>query len=319
MRQRIIDTVDHFVDIRDESYIESARRIYQDRIDILVDLKGYTKYSRPQVLALLPAPVQVSYLGYPGTMGAEFINYILVDEFITPPQQQDHYTERFVYLPACYQINDRKRPRGVPTAARKTHGLPEQGFVFCCFNQTYKITPEVFAAWMRILLQVSGSVLWLLQSHPIAIENIRRAAAGKGVAPERILFAPIAPLSDHLARFALADLFLDTFPVNAHTTASDALWVGVPIVTYAGETFVSRVAGSLLHAVGLPELITTSLEEYEGLALRLAQDRDTLRRLRAHLDSQRNTVALFDSERFTRDLEAAYTWMLDQAACSIKE
>ena len=219
----------------------------------------------------------MNYLGYPGTMGAEFMDYILVDDFIVPPDQQPFFTEKLVHLPGCYQVNDSQREISPRTPSRAECGLPEDGFVFCSFNNSYKITPEMFDVWMGLLKAVPGSVLWLLEGNRFAPANLRREAEARGVAAERLVFAPRMPLPEHLARHRVADLFLDTFPVNAHTTASDALWAGCPLLTLAGQTFVSRVAGSLLRAVGLPELITTSPEDYEAMALQLAQAQLALR------------------------------------------
>lgn len=309
IRHRITKAVDHFIEMRDLSYWESAERVRRDGIDILVDLKGYTKMSRPQVLALRPAPIQVNYLGFPGTLGADFIDYILVDRNIVRMDEQKFFSEKFMFLDPCYQINDRKRPLPYPSPSRQACGLPDGAFVFCCFNQTYKITPLLFEVWMRILQKRPGSVLWLLHSHPVAVENLRKMAASFGVDPQRLVFAPLTSLEQHLKRFALADLFLDTFPVNAHTTASDALWVGVPVVTISGETFVSRVATSLLHAVGLPQLACGTIAEYERLALHLSLDVKNLHSLREHLASNRYNWPLFESTEFVLRLEDAYKQM----------
>jgi len=316
IRRRLTEACDRFVDLNALSHAESARRIYADGVDILVDLKGYTRGSRTEVLALKPAPIQVNYLGYPGTMGADFIDYIITDRFVTPPDQQRYFTEQFVYLPDSYQVNDRKRPIAERTPTRAECGLPEVGFVFCCFNTTAKLNPRVFDIWMRLLRATSGSVLWLLTTSPLAVANLQREARGRGVESERLVFAPQVPLGDHLARHRLADLFLDTLPCNAHTTASDALWAGLPMLTCASETFASRVAGSLLSAVGLPELITTSLEEYEQLALQLAHAPSALAELRKKLAVNRQTMPLFDSQRFTRNLEAAYERMWESFVAS---
>ncbi|HYD67264.1 tetratricopeptide repeat protein, partial [Azospirillum sp.] len=313
MRRRLTGAFDRFVDLAALPHAAAARRIRDDGIDILIDLKGYTQHARPAILAHRPAPIQVNYLGYPGTLGADFADYILVDRHIVPPDQQPFYAERLVHLPHCYQVNDTRRPIAATIAGqpptRTACGLPGAGFVFCCFNNSYKITPAVFAAWMRLLAAVPGSVLWLLEANAAVTGNLRAAAAAHGVDPQRLVFAPWAPLPEHLARYALADLFLDTLPVNAHTTASDALWAGLPVLTCMGETFVARVAGSLLHAVGLPELVTGSLAAYEAQALRLAQRPDELAALRARLAANRATAPLFDTAGFTRHLEAAYQTM----------
>ncbi len=248
---------------------------------MLIDLNGYKPENRAKILAYRPAPIQVNYLGYPGTTGADFIDYILVDPFVVPANQQPFFSERLVHLPDCYQCNDDKREIAAATPSRAECGLPEEGFVFCCFNDSYKITPEFFDIWMRLLHAVPGSVMWLYERDTAAKANLAREASARGVAPERLVFAPRLPLSEHLARHRLADLFLDTLPYNAHTTASDALWAGLPVLTCAGSTFAGRVAGSLLRAVGLDELITTSLEEYEALALRLVRDTELMGRFRA--------------------------------------
>lgn len=302
---------EHFVDLRQSSARAIAQRIRDDDIDILVDLKGYTMEARPKVLAWRPAPVQASFLGYPGTLGADAVDYLITDAVVTPPEAAAHYTEKFAYLPDCYQPNDRQRPIG-PTPTRAQCGLPEHGFVFCCFNNTYKITPQAFDVWCRLLQRVPYSVLWLLQANPQAMANLGREAAARGVDPARLVFAPPLPLDAHLGRLRLADLVLDTWPYNAHTTGSDALWAGVPLLTWPGPTFASRVGASLLHAAGLPELVASSPEEYEALALRLAQQPETLAELRGRLRAQRQVCALFDSERYARNLEALYERMFER-------
>lgn len=313
-RARLRGSFDSFVDLEHVSHASAAARIRADRVDILVDLKGYTTNARPEIMALRPAPIQVSYLGYPGTMGTRAIDYVLVDRFAVPPHQQEHFTETLVHLPHCYQVNDRSRP--ISSAhSRAEYGLPESGFVFCCFNSAHKVTPVIFDIWMRLLQQVPGSVLWLLETHPAAMANLRREAEArlKG-GSERLIFAPSVPSTEHLARFAVADLFLDTLPYNAHTLTSDALWGGCPVLTSAGETFASRVAGSILHAAGLPELVTSNLQEYEAAALRLANDRAELETLRARIGKTRTEAPLFDTPRFTRAIETAFEWMMRQAS-----
>ena len=278
--------------------------IQADAIDILIDLTGYTAHGRTAILAHRPAPVQVSYIGYSGTMGADFIDYIIVDRFLVPPDQQAFFTERLVHLPDCYLCTDDRREILGRTPTRFEYGLPDAGFVFCCFNNAFKITPVFFDVWMGLLRAVPGSVLWLLDANPLARANLAREAAARGVAPERLVFAPRRPVAEHLARHCLADLFLDTLPYNAHVTTADALWAGLPVLTYPGNTFASRVAGSLLHAIGLDELVTTSLDEYEALALRLAREPHLLAQLRARLAQNRQTHALFDTARFTRNIES---------------
>jgi len=304
IRQRLIDGFDRFVDIRATTYAEAAGIIRRDRIDILVDLNGYTRSARPQILAHRPAPVQVNFLGYPGTMGADFIDYIIADAVCIPPGDEAFFSEKIIRLPDCYQPNDRQREIAAATPSRDAAGLPDHGFVFCCFNNSFKITPPMFALWMRLLAQVPGSVLWLIDG--LGTENLRREAVKAGIAPERLVFAPKAPLPEHLARHRLADLFLDTLPYNAHTTASDALWAGLPVLTCRGETFAGRVAASLLTAVGLPELIASSREEYEAMALALAADTSRMAELKRKLAGNRDTAPLFDTDRYARNLEDAY-------------
>jgi protein O-GlcNAc transferase len=295
MRERLKVAVDQFKDIQHLSFPESAKLIANDEVRILIDLKGYTQHARTEILAYRPAPIQVNYLGYPGTMGADFIDYILVDDFIVPSEQQPFFTEKLVHLPDCYQVNDSQRAIAERTPTRAECGLPENGFVFCSFNNNYKITPNMFDVWMELLVEIPESVLWLY--------------AGNASAPDRLVFAPRAPLPEHLARHRLADLFLDTYPVNAHTTASDALWAGCPLITIAGETFVSRVAGSLLRAMGLPELITTSFAQYKSQALQLARNPTMLAEIRQRLAANRLTSTLFNAEHFARKIEAAFTQM----------
>ena len=298
-----------FVDLREMTDTEAAKRIKSDRIDILVELKGYTKGARTGIAAQRPAPLQVSFVGFPGTMGASFIDYVIADPFVLPMSQQPFYTENIVHLPHCYQPNDSKRLISNIAPTRAGCGLPDQGFVFCSFNNTYKITPEFFGIWMRLLTAIQGSVLWLLETNVLVKDNLRAEAVKRGVDPNRLIFAPRQPSPEHLARHRLADLFLDTLPYNAHTTASDALWAGLPVLTCSGDTFAGRVAGSLLHAVGLPELITFSLDAYEAMGLRLARDPALLETLRHRLLGNRLTAPLFDSARYTRDFEATLTQM----------
>ena len=309
IRARVAAAFDRFVDIGRTPHRQAAELINRDAVDILIDLAGFASWCRTPILAYRPAPIQVNYLGYPGTMGADFIDYIIVDPFVVPTDQQPFFSERLVHLPDTYQCNDDKREIADRTPSRAECGLPEAGFVFCCFNNTYKITPAMFDIWMRLLRAVPGSVLWLLDANSGAKANLAREAAARGVGPEHIIFAPRLPLPEHLARHRLADLFLDTLPYNAHTTASDALWAGLPVLTCSGETFAGRVAGSLLRTIGLRELITTSLDEYEALALRLARDAPLLAQLRDNLAENRLTSPLFDTECFTRNLEAAYRQM----------
>ena len=312
MRRRIEAAFDRFIDVHALSDAEIAAMIREMEIDIAIDLNGQAGGARPAIFAYRPAPVQTSYLGNCGTMGVPFIDYIIADPIVIPKDQVRHYTEKVVYLPNSYQCNNSGRQVPLSTISRNDAGLPETGFVFCCFNSNYKITPLVFDVWMRLLTACPESVLWLLADSPYAILNLRREAAARGVAPERLVFAPRVPNDDHLARHRLADLFLDTLPVNAHATASDALWAGLPVLTCMGNTFAGRVGASLLRAVGMPELVASSLAEYEAIALSLARDPEAMARARTKLASNRSTQPLFDTARITRNLETAYTTMCER-------
>jgi predicted O-linked N-acetylglucosamine transferase (SPINDLY family) len=281
-------------------------------IDLAIDLKGHTTGARPGILSYRPAPIQVSYLGFPGTTGAPFIDYLLADRFVVPEEHQRFYSESIVYLPDSYQVNDARRKIANLTITRAVAGLPPTGFVFCCFNNSFKITPTVFQIWMRLLQAVPGSVLWLLDDNAAATGSLQDSARAAGVDPSRLVFASRVAHSEHLARQRLADLFLDTLPYNAHTTASDALWAGLPVLTCAGTAFAGRVAGSLLRAVGLPELVTDALPAYEQLALSLAREPHLLAELRARLANNRTKAALFDTDRFRRHIEAAYLAMWEK-------
>jgi predicted O-linked N-acetylglucosamine transferase (SPINDLY family) len=309
MRARLESAFHRFLDVSGESDTAVAALLREMEIDIAVDLKGYTGRARPGILAFRPAPVQVHYLGYPGTMGTPYIDYLLADRVVISDEDKPFYDEETVYLPDSYQCNDSGRRVDEHTPSRKELGLPERGFVFCCFNSNYKIMPEIFEIWMRLLHSVPESVLWLFEENAVAASNLRREAQARGIAPERLVFAKRVPLSAHLARLKQADLVLDTLPYGAHTTASDALWVGVPVLTCLGTTFAGRVAASLLEAVELPELITHSLDEYETRARMLAEDTPSLLRIKAALAEKRDTCPLFDTARITRHLEAAYTDM----------
>ena len=312
MRKRLEAAFDRFIDVRQKSDREVASMLHEMEVDIAVDLKGFTGELRTGIFALRPAPIQVNYLGFPGTMGAEYIDYILVDRWVVPEEERQYYAEKVVYLPDSYQVNDSKRRIAKRTPSRAKLGLPEKGFVFCSFNNNYKITPFMFDIWMRLLRQVEGSVLWLLEGNAAVVRNLRREAEKRGVSPDRLIFAPRAKPEDHLARHGLADLFLDTLPYNAHTTVSDALWAGLPVVTCLGTTFAGRVAASLLNAVRLPELITHSLADYEALALKLAQDKKALTKIRSKLARNRKTCPLFDTDRFRRNIEKAYVTMWER-------
>jgi len=312
MRTRLEGCFDHFIDIRAMSNAEAARSIHADGIDILIDLKGYTQGTRTAILALRPAPVQVNYLGYPGTLGAGLCDYIITDAYLTPPESAADFSEALACLPHSYQPHGRHSFIASPPT-RTEAGLPQDGFLFCCFNQAYKITPEVFDVWCRLLTDCPNSVLWLLHDNH-AEGSLRNHALQRGVAPERLIFAAHLGQRAHLARLQCADLILDTQPYNAHTTASDALWVGVPVLTCAGNTFASRVAGSLLTAIGMEALITTDLEAYYALARELAESPATLQALRDKLGRNRLSSALFDIEAYAGHLEQLYLTMW-QAHC----
>jgi protein O-GlcNAc transferase len=309
IRRRMAESFDVFHDVREQGDRDIAAMLRELEVDIAVDLKGHTQDSRPEILAHRPAPIQVGYLGYPGTIGADFLDYVLADETVAPFDHAPLYSEKIVQLPDCYQVNDRQRAVAAATPTRQEAGLPDSGFVFCCFNNNYKITEPVFDIWMRLLAKVPGSVLWLLRDNPGAERNLRNAATARGINPARLVFAGRVKLEDHLARHRLADLFLDTLPYNAHTTASDALWTGLPVVTCQGNAFAGRVAASLLKAVGLPELVTHNLADYEALALRLASDAAMMQRVRETLTGNRLSHPLFDTDRFRRGIEAAYARM----------
>ena len=303
LRERIEAAFDHFVDVSGESAVAIARRIRSDAVDVLVDLNGYTTHAKSAIFALRAAPLQISWLGYLGTLGAPWYDYVLTDRFVAPAALQPFFTERFLYLPDCYCPSDTRRAVAVEPPSRSACALPEQGRVFCCFNNAYKILPEVFSVWMRLLSATSGSVLWLAPGTKAAQANLRREAQARGVDPARLVFAARVSLPEHLARHAHAELFLDTTPYNAGTTANDALFMGVPVLTCSGESMASRVAGSQLRAIGLPELVTTSLADYEALALKLAAEPALIARYRARLAANRRSHPLFDMTRFTHHLD----------------
>jgi predicted O-linked N-acetylglucosamine transferase (SPINDLY family) len=308
LKARTRAAVEHWRDIRELSDEAAAQLIADDGIDILVDVNGHTRDARTALFARRPAPIQVNWLGYPGTMGSPYHHYIIGDDWVTPAGSELYYSEQVVRLP-CYQPNDRRRVVDPSRPTRAQAGLPEDGFVFCCFNGSQKITRFTFLRWLRILHAVPGSVLWLLESTPATQERLRHFAEAHGVARERLVFAPKAPNAQHLARYPLADLFLDSAPYGAHTTASDALWMGVPMVTISGRAFASRVCGSLVRAAGLPELVCATEDEYVALAVALAGDRGRLAGLRARLEKNRLTCDLFDTEKLARSLEALYRQM----------
>jgi predicted O-linked N-acetylglucosamine transferase (SPINDLY family) len=308
-RDRLVNAFEHFHDVRQESPGEIARLIRDMEVDIAIDRKGYTRDCRTGIFALRPAPIQVNYLAYPGSMGADYIDYIIADRFVIPEHHQQYYSEKVVYLPDSYQANDSKRVIAERTPERSEVDLPEGAFVFSCFNNNYKITPQMFDIWMRLLAEIEGSVIWFLEANAASSRNMRNEAEKRGIAPDRLVFAKYIDHQDHLARLRLADLFLDTLPFNAHTTASDALWAGLPVLTCLGGTFAGRVGGGLLNAVGLAELVTKSLEEYEARALELARAPDQLSEIRARLGRNRTCFPLFDTDRYRRNLEAAFDSM----------
>jgi predicted O-linked N-acetylglucosamine transferase (SPINDLY family) len=310
--QRLATAFDRFIDVHERSDIDVARLSRELGIDIAVDLKGMTEQHRLGIFAHRAAPVQVNYLGFPGTSGASYMDYIIADRMLIPERYRDCYGEKVVYLPNSYQINGRGRAIAATAPTREQIGLPAQGFVFCCFNNVYKITPAVFDVWMSVLRRVAGSVLWLMEGGADAATRLREAAEARGVGGERLVFAERLPTAQHLARHRLADLFIDTLPCNAHTTASDALWAGLPLVTCAGESFASRVASSLLHTVGLPELIARNLTQYESLIVRLANEPVRLAALRERLERNRLQGPLFDLDRYVQGLESAYQMMYER-------
>lgn len=310
--QKISKLFDAFHDVRflpDRDVAKLAREL---EIDIAVDLKGFTKDCRPGIFAERAAPIQINYLGYPGTMSADYIDYIIADHCLIPEGSEAFYSEKIIYLPNSYQANCAVRDISTDTVRRQDFGLPENGLVFCSFNNNYKITPEVFDSWSRILCAVEGSVLWLWVGNESAKANLRKEAAKRGIDDARIIFADRMPVDQHLNRMRLADLMLDSFPCNAHTTASDALRMGLPLLTLMGQSFAGRVGASLLTSIGLPELITTTLDEYQSLAIQLATHREQLLAIRQRLQANVLTSPLFDSQRYTRDLESAYQLVYDQ-------
>jgi predicted O-linked N-acetylglucosamine transferase (SPINDLY family) len=312
MRQRIRSACEHFVDVKADQPRQIAERIRTDEIDILIDLKGFTKDARPEIFAYRPAPIQVSYLGYPGTTGAEYIDYVIGDRWVTPIASADHFTEKIAELPVCYQSNDGARPLPV-TPSRSSQGLPEEALVLCGFNQPYKITPQVFDVWCRILQRLPNSVLWLLGWNDQAPLALQREALARRVDPSRLIFAPSVPQVQHLDRIGCADIFMDTWPCNGHTTVSDMLWAGVPVVTLSGETFASRVAGSLLHAVDEPALVCGSTSSYEDKVMELARHPEQLAATRRRIEAARLTSPLFSGKRIVAEIEALYERMWERA------
>jgi predicted O-linked N-acetylglucosamine transferase (SPINDLY family) len=312
VRQRILAACEHVIEAREMTVPAMARRIRADQIDILVDLKGYTRDARPALYHYRPAPVQVSYLGFPGTTGQTCMDYVVGDPWVTPLDSQPHFTERIAQLPGCYQCNDGTRALPVPPE-RASVGLPEQALVLCGFNQPYKISPEVFDLWCRLLHRLPQAVLWLLAWNEAAPATLRREAEARGIPAERIVFAPPLPQEQHLNRIGCADLFLDTWPCNGHTTASDMLWGGVPVVTWSGRTFASRVAGSLLHAMGLGDTVCADPAAYEERVVTLAQDEQARLALRTRVAAARHSAPLFDGARLAVELESLYERMWERA------
>lgn len=309
LHHRIRQAFEHFHEVREESEKAIVKLAKFLEIDIAIDLNGLTDGNRLDIFAQRAAPVQVSYLGFPGSLGAPYIDYVIADRVVMPPESHAHYSEKAVWMPHSFQVNDNKKQIAGASFSRAELGLPEKAFVFCCFNNSYKITPELFDIWMRLLQKVEGSVLWLSEANPASKENLLKEAARRGIAGERLVFAKRLPLAEYLATYRHADLFLDTFCYNAGTTASDALWAGLPVLTRLGETFAQRMAASLLHAIGLPELVTQSDQDYETLAIELAGNPQRLAEIRQRLSANRTTHPLFDTAAFTRNLEKAYVAM----------
>ena len=312
MQLRVSQAFDQFIDVASMSNLEVAQFSRELEIDIAIDLKGLTQDSRLGIFSFKAAPIQVSYLGYPGTLGVDYIDYLIADKTLIPKTSIHHFSEKIVYLPNSYQVNDRHRLIASTHFTKQELGLPKDAFIFCCFNNNYKITPDVFDSWVRILKAVDSSVLWLLQDNSTASMNLQKEAANRGLDPTRLVFAERMALPEHLARHKAADLFLDTLPYNAHTTASDALWAGLPVLTCIGESFASRVAASLLNAIGLPELITETRVDYEALAIELATNPSKLKEIKEKLAQNRLTTPLFDTVLFTKHIEAAYTLMYER-------
>jgi len=313
LRSRMLACFDQFVDARSMTSRQIAELMREMEIDVAVDLAGYTADSRTDVFANRPVPAQANFLGYPGTLGTGFMDYIIADQHVIPPEHQRFYNEKVVYLPDAYLPTDASVKISERTPTRQECGLPETGIVFCSFSHDYKINPPLFDMWMRLLAQVPGSVLWLMSRSQVSQANLRKEAQARGIDPSRLVFAGRVPLvEDHMARYRQADIFLDTHPYNAHTTAADALMAGLPMVTFMGGAFPARVAGSLLHAMGLPELVADSKAGYEALALKLASDPELLASVKAKVRAHRHTHALFDTERFCRNLEAIYVAMWRQ-------
>ena len=308
-RKRIEKAFNEFIDISRLSDDEAASLIADKKIDILVNLNGFFGKPRQGIFAKKPSPIQVNYLGFPGTIGSTYMDYLIADKVVIPEESRQYYTEKIVHLPHCYQANDSKRQIDGRSYAKKGFGLPEEGFVFCCFNNSYKILPQMFDIWMRLLRALPTSVLWLIEDNPDATRHLKQEAQARGVDAARIIFAKRVPLSEHLGRHQCADLFLDTLPYNAHTTASDALWAGLPVLTCTGTSFAGRVATSMLTALDLPELISANIAEYESLAYQLASQPEKLQQIKAKLAKNRLNSPLFNTNLMAKDLEGAYLAM----------
>jgi predicted O-linked N-acetylglucosamine transferase (SPINDLY family) len=306
MRQRLVKSFDCFTDVQDMSDKDISFRARQDKIDIAIDLNGYTQNSRAGIFAYRAAPIQINYLGYPGTLGADFMDYILADRFLIPGENQKHFNEKPLYLPNTYMPTDDCREISQKPMNRSDMGLPDDAFIFCCFNNNYKISPNEFDIWMRLLTKVENSILWLRESNQFSSINMKNEAQKRKVDPSRLVFADKVPMDEHLARQRLADLFVDTFTFNAHTTATEALWADLPVVTKIGQGFAARVAGSLLNAVGLPELVTETEKDYEALILELATNSKKLAEIKDKLATNRLTQPLFNTELYTKHLEQGY-------------
>jgi predicted O-linked N-acetylglucosamine transferase (SPINDLY family) len=309
MRERLKKSFDRFIDVREANDEQFAQRIAASEIDIAIDLKGHTGDARLKVLAQRPAPIQCHYLGFPGTLGGDSIDYLIVDPVVAPPGVEPHFTERLVRLPDTYQVNDRRRAAAVPAPGRQDYGLPADAVVLCSFNGQQKLSARWLDIWARVLAAVPDAVLWLFCDHALAAANLRKEVAARGVAPDRFVIADKVAHPQHLARLAVADLFLDSLPYGAHTTCSDALWMGLPVLTCPGGAFAGRVAASLVTAVGMPELIAADLADYEAMAVEMARDRARLGALRQRLIAARDAAPLFDTDRFRRSIESAYEMM----------
>jgi len=309
MGKRISKAFDQFIDVNLKTDKEVAQLSRDLKIDIAVDLKGFTQFSRFGIFVEKCAPIQVNYLGHPGTLASNCIDYIIADKVLIPEKNQKNYSEKIIYLPHCYQVNDSNKKISDKVFTRKELELPKDSFIFCCFNKNYKITPNVFDCWMKILKKVNGSVLWLFENNSITIKNLQQEANKREVGSDRLIFAKPMVLEKHLARHKIADLFLDTFPYTAHTTCSDALWAGLPVLTCSGESFASRVSASILNAIGLPELNTRTHKEYEDMAIELANNPIRLKEIKNKLEKNKLEKPLFNTKLFTKHIESAYTEM----------